>query len=56
MSRLTAMKQLRHDPRGPVLAADDAALRSMARRELLGETTPEITMGELPAVRRALAQ
>lgn len=50
------MKQLRQDPRGPLLAADDAALRSMARRALLGETTPEITMGELPAVRRALAR
>ena len=50
------MKQLRHDPRGPLLAADDAALRSTVRRELLGETTPEITMGELPAVRRAVAR
>ncbi len=50
------MNQLRHDPRGPLLAADDAALRSMARRELLGETTPEITMAELPAVRRAVAR
>ena len=50
------MKQLRRDPVGLIVAADDAALRSMARRALLGETTPEITMGELPAVRRALAR
>ena len=50
------MKQLRRDPIGLLLAADDAALRSMARRELLGETTPEISLAELPAVRRAVAR
>ena len=50
------MKQLRRDPIGTLLAADDAALRSMARRDLLGETTSEIDMGELPGVRRAVAR
>jgi len=50
------MKQLRRDPIGPLLAVDDAALRSLARRELLGETTPEINMGELAAVRRIMAR
>jgi squalene-hopene cyclase-like protein len=50
------MKQLRRDPIGPLLAADDAALRSMARRELLGESTPEISLAELPGVRRAVAR
>ena len=50
------MKQLRRDPIGLLVAADDAALRSMARRALLGETTPEINMGELPGVRRAVAR
>ena len=50
------MKPLRHDPTGLLLAADDAALRSMSRRELLGETTPEISVAELPAVRRAVAR
>ena len=50
------MNQLRRDPIGPLLAADDAALRSMARRELLGEATPEISLAELPGVRRAVAR
>ena len=50
------MKELRRDPIGLLVAADDAALRSMARRELLGESTPEISVGELPAVRRAVAR
>ena len=50
------MKQLRHDPIGSLLAAKDAALRSMARRELLGEATPEIDLSELPGVRRAVAR
>ena len=50
------MKQLRRDPIGPLLAADDAALRSLARRELLGESTPEISLAELPGVRRAVAR
>jgi hypothetical protein len=50
------MKQLRRDPMGLLVAADDAALRSMARRELLGETTPEISVAELPGVRRAVAR
>ena len=50
------MKPLRHDPIGPLLAADDAALRSMARRELLGETTPEINTGELAGMRRIVAR
>jgi hypothetical protein len=50
------MKPLRHDPIGPLLAADDAALRSMARRELLGETTSEINTGELAGVRRIVAR
>jgi hypothetical protein len=56
MSRLTGMKHLRRDPIRSLLAADDAALRSMARRQLLGETTPEITLAELPGVRRAVAR
>lgn len=56
MSRLTGMKRLRRDPIRSLLAADDAALRSMARRQLLGETTPEITLAELPGVRRAVAR
>ena len=43
-------------PIGPLLAADDAALRSLARRELLGESTPEISLAELPGVRRAVAR
>jgi squalene-hopene cyclase-like protein len=50
------MKPWRHDPIGPLLAADDAALRSMARRELLGEAMPEINKGELPGVRRIMAR
>ena len=50
------MKQLRRDPIGLLLATDDAALRSMARHELLGETTPEINMDELAGVRRAVAR
>ncbi len=50
------MKELRRDPIGLLVAADDAALRSMARRELLGESTPEISLGELPAVRRIMAR
>ena len=50
------MNQLRRDPIGPLLAADDAALRSMARRELLGEATPEISLAELPGVHRAVAR
>ena len=56
MSRLAGTKQLRRDPIRSLLAADDAALRPMARRELLGETTPEITLAELPGVRRAAAR
>ena len=51
-SRLAGTKHLRRDPIRSLLAADDAALRSMARRELLGETMPEITLAELPGVRR----
>jgi hypothetical protein len=50
------MKQLRRDLIGPLLTADDAALRSIARRELLGEATPEISLTELPGVRRAVAR
>jgi hypothetical protein len=50
------MKLLRRDPVGSLLAADDAALRSMARRTLLGETMPEINTGELPGVRRVVAR
>jgi hypothetical protein len=56
MRMLTGMKQLRRDPTGLLVAADDAALRAMARRELLGETTPEISLAELPGVRRAVAR
>ena len=56
MRMLTGMKQLRRDPTGLLVAADDAALRAMARRELLGETTPEISLAELPGVRRATAR
>jgi hypothetical protein len=50
------MKRLRRDPMGLIVTADDAALRSMARRELLGETTRGIDMGELPGVRGAVAR
>ena len=50
------MKELRRDPIGLFVAADDAALRSMARRELLGESTPGIRVAELPAVRRIMAR
>ena len=50
------MKRLRRDPVGLLVAADDAALRSMAPRELLGETTPGISVEELPGVRRAAAR
>ena len=56
MSGLTGVKQLRRDPMGLLLAAEDAALRSMARRELLGESTPEISVAELPGVRLAVAR
>lgn len=56
MSRQTGMKQLQRDPTGLLIAADDAALRSMARRHLLGKTTPEISVAELPGVRRAVAR
>jgi hypothetical protein len=55
MSGLTGVKQLRRDPIGLLLAADDAALRSMARRDLLGESTPEVSLAELPGVRRAVS-
>ena len=50
------MKHLRRDPIGSLLAADDTALQSMTRRDLLGETTPEISTEELPGVRRAVAR
>jgi Squalene-hopene cyclase C-terminal domain len=50
------MKRLQRDPMGLLVAADDAALRSMARRELLGETTPELNVAELPGVRQAVAR
>ena len=50
------MRHLRRDPIGSLLAADDAALQSMARRDLLGETTPEVSTEELPGVRRAVAR
>jgi len=50
------MKQLQRDPIGLLVAGDDAALRSMARRELLGEITSEISLAELPGVRRAVAR
>ena len=50
------MQHLRHDPVGSLLAADDSALRHVARRELLGETTPKISTEELPGVRRAVAR
>ena len=50
------MNQLRRDPIGLLVAADDAALRSMARRELLGESTPEISLAQLPGVRRIMAR
>ena len=38
-----------------LVAAGDAALRAMARRELLGETTAGISLAE-PRVRRAVAR
>jgi len=50
------MKQLRRDPTGTLLTADDPAARNIARRELLGEATAEITAPELPGVRRAVAR
>jgi hypothetical protein len=50
------MRNLRRDPIGTLLAADDAALRYAARRELLGETVPEIDMDGLPGVRRSVAR
>jgi hypothetical protein len=50
------MKHLRRNPIGSLLSADDAAVRCMARRDLLGETTPEISTRELPGVRRAVAR
>jgi len=50
------MRHLWRDPIGSLLTADDAALRYMARRELLGETAPEIDMGELPGVRQPTAR
>ena len=50
------MRHLRRDPIGSLLAADDAALRYAARRELLGETVPEIDMDGLPGVRRSVAR
>ena len=50
------MKHLRHDAVAAILAADDAAVRYVARRDLLGEVTPGASMGEFPAVRRAVAR
>jgi len=50
------MTHLRRDPTGSLLTADDAALRYAARRELLGETVPEIDMDGLPGVRRPVAR
>jgi hypothetical protein len=56
MSTLSGMQQLQRDPMGSLLPADDAALQSMARRELLGESPAEISLAELPGVRRAIAR
>ena len=50
MSTLSGMQQLQRDPMGSLLLADDAALQSMARRELLGESPAEISLAELPAL------
>ena len=50
------MKHLRRDPIAPLLAADDAALVYMARRDLLGDTQPGTSLSELPGVRRAAAR
>jgi hypothetical protein len=50
------VKHLRRDPTGDFLAADDAALRFIARRELLGETSPETDTGGFPGVRRIVAR
>ena len=50
MSTLSGMQRLQRDP------ADDAALQSMARSELLGESPAEISLAELPGVRRAIAR
>ena len=56
MSGLSGLKRLRHDPIGPLLAADDAAVRYMARRDLLGEQIPAGRLAGLPAARRAVAR
>ncbi|MGE5286569.1 MAG: hypothetical protein ACM3ML_05065 [Micromonosporaceae bacterium] len=50
------MKHLRRDPVAAVLAADDAALRYVARRDLLGETAPGASVDEFPGVRQAVAR
>jgi hypothetical protein len=50
------MRRLRYDAVAPLLAADNAALAQMARRDLLGEQIPAGSLGELPGVRPILAR
>jgi hypothetical protein len=50
------MQHLRRDPIGTLLAADDPAVQSVVRRELLGGPTSGLHMAELPAARRAVAR
>jgi hypothetical protein len=50
------MQHLRRDPIGTLLAADDPAVQSVVRRELLGRPPSGLHMGELPAARRAVAR
>jgi hypothetical protein len=50
------MRHLRHDPAAPLLAADDAALALMARRDLLGEHIPAGSLGESVGVHRIITR
>ncbi len=51
------MKYLRRDPLPPMLAAGNPVLRSMVRRDLLGEQpAPVATLWQSPDVLRAVAR
>jgi hypothetical protein len=50
------MRRLRYDAVAPLLAADNAALVHMARRDLLGEQIPAGSLAELPGARRVIAR
>jgi hypothetical protein len=50
------MNQLRRDPLPALLASDDAALVSLVRRDLLGETTALMNLSELAAARRVVSR